>query len=130
MVNVPVRRPVATGLKVTVIEHVAAGATLAKTLQCVRPFGVVASIGQAGAPIPPIDVEDIGPRRSLMLARPSVMAYMNNAEDYRTAAEAVLMSIRDGILRSAGTRYPLNEAAQAHADLEGGRSTGSLYLVP
>ena len=106
------------------------GATLAKTLQCVRPFGVVASIGQAGAPIPPIDVEDIGPRRSLMLARPSVMAYMNNAEDYRTAAEGVLTSIRDGILRSAGTRYPLNEAAQAHADLEGGRSTGSLYLVP
>jgi NADPH2:quinone reductase len=106
------------------------GTTLAKTLQCVRPFGVVASIGQAAGPIRPIDVEDIGPRRSLMLARPSVMAYMNNAEDYRTAAEAVLTSIRDGILRSAGTAYPLNEAAQAHADLEGGRSTGSLYLVP
>jgi NADPH:quinone reductase len=106
------------------------GTTLAKTLQCVRPFGVVASIGQAAGLIPTIDVEDIGPRRSLMLARPSVMAYMNHVEDYRIAAEAVLAAIRDGILQSAGTAYPLNEAAQAHADLEGGRSTGSLYLVP
>jgi NADPH2:quinone reductase len=40
------------------------GATLAKTLACVRPFGVVASIGQTAGPIPPVDVADLGPRRS------------------------------------------------------------------
>ena len=106
------------------------GATLAKTLQCVRPFGVVASTGQSAGPIPPIDVEDLGPRRSLMLARPSVMAYMNRAEDYRIAAEAVLTAVSDGILQAAGKRYRLSDAAQAHVDLEGGRSSGSLYLVP
>jgi NADPH2:quinone reductase len=106
------------------------GATLAKTLQCVRPFGVIASIGQSAGAIPPLDVEDLGPRRSLMLARPSVMAYMNRAEDYRIAAEAVLSALRDGILTSAGRPYRLCEAAQAHADLESGRSSGSLYLVP
>lgn len=106
------------------------GATLAKTLQCVRPFGVVASIGQSAGVIPPVDVEDLGPRRSLMLARPSVMAYMNVQEDYRSAAEAVLSAVQGGILRSAGKSYRLSEAAQAHADLEGGRTSGSLYLVP
>jgi NADPH:quinone reductase len=106
------------------------GSTLAKTLQCVRPFGVVASIGQAAGPIPPIDVEDLGPRRSLMLARPSVMAYVNNADDYRIAAKAVLAAMRDGILKASGTGYALGEAAKAHADLEAGRSTGALYLVP
>ena len=106
------------------------GATLAKTLQCVRPFGVVASIGQAAGAIPPVDVEDLGPRRSLMLARPSVMTYMNVKEDYRNAAEAVLSAVQEGILRSAGKSYRLSEAAQAHADLEGGRTSGSLYLVP
>jgi NADPH2:quinone reductase len=106
------------------------GATLAKTLQCVRPFGVVASIGQSAGAIPPVDVEDLGPRRSLMLARPSVMAFMNRAEDYRVAAEAVLSALRDGILQAAGKPYRLRDAAQAHADLEGGRSSGSLYLVP
>ena len=106
------------------------GTTLAKTLQCVRPFGVIASTGQSAGPIPPIDVEDLGPRRSLMLARPSVMAYMNGKQDYRVAAEAVLSVVRDGILRATGTPYRLSDAAQAHADLEAGRSSGSLYLVP
>jgi NADPH:quinone reductase len=106
------------------------GTTLAKTLQCVRPFGVIASIGQSAGAIAPLDVEDLGPRRSLMLARPSVMAYMNGAEDYRLAADAVLSALQEGILQAAGKPYPLGEAARAHADLEAGRSSGSLYLVP
>jgi NADPH2:quinone reductase len=106
------------------------GTTLAKTLQCVRPFGVIASIGQSAGAIPPVDVEDLGPRRSLMLARPSVMAYMNVKQDYRSAADAVLSAVQEGILQSAGKAYRLSEVAQAHADLEGGRSSGSLYLVP
>jgi NADPH2:quinone reductase len=106
------------------------GTTLSKTFACVRPFGVVASIGQAAGPIPPVAVEDLGPRRSLSLARPSVMAYMNAKEDYRSAADAVLSALQEGVLRSAGTAYRLSDAAQAHADLEGGRTSSSLYLVP
>ena len=106
------------------------GDTLAKTLQCVRPFGVVASIGQSAGAIPPINVDDLGPRRSLMLARPSVMAYLNGVEDYRIAADAVLAALQDGILRSEGKAYRLDDVVRAHADLEDGRSTGSLYLLP
>lgn len=106
------------------------GATLAKTFACVRPFGVVASIGQAAGPIPPVDVGDLGPRRSLSLARPSVMAYLNEVDAYRTAAEAVLAGIESGILRVSGQSYPLIEAARAHADLEAGRTSGALYLKP
>ena len=106
------------------------GTTLAKTLACVRPFGVVASIGQSGGAIPPVDVNDLGPRRSIMLARPSVMAYMNETETYRSAAEAVLAGIESGLLKVSGQAYPLSEAARAHADLEAGRTSGSLYLKP
>ena len=106
------------------------GSTLAKTLACVRPFGVVASTGQAGGPIPPIDVSDLGPRRSLSLARPSVMAYMNETEAYRLAAEAALAGIENGLLRVSGRSYPLSDAARAHADLEAGRTSGALYLKP
>ncbi len=100
------------------------GTTLQKTLGCVRPFGVVASIGQSGGPIPAIDVNDLGPRRSLMLARPSVMAYVNDATEYRRAAERVLAALRDGALRLAGNAYPLRDAARAQADLEAGRTVG------
>jgi NADPH:quinone reductase len=106
------------------------GTTLRKTLACVRPFGMVASIGQSGGPIPPLDVEDLGPRRSLMLARPSVMAYMNDAEAYRCAAEAVLGVLEQGQLGIAGKAYRLSDAALAHSDLEAGRTHGALYLKP
>jgi NADPH2:quinone reductase len=106
------------------------GTTLAKTLGCVRPFGVVASIGQAAGPIPPVDVGDLGPRRSLSLARPSVMAYLNETEAYYLAAKAVLAGIEGGVLSVAGQSYPLSEAARAHADLEAGMTSGALYLKP
>ncbi|HVV40130.1 MAG TPA: quinone oxidoreductase [Nitrobacter sp.] len=106
------------------------GSTLAKTLQCVRPFGVVASLGQSAGAIPPLDVNDLGPRRSLMLARPSVMAYMSHTGRYRAAAEEVLAAMRAGILPSSATAYRLADAAEAQRDLESGRTTGSLYLVP
>ncbi|WP_031337151.1 quinone oxidoreductase [Rhodopseudomonas sp. B29] len=106
------------------------GTTLAKTLACVRPFGVVASIGQSAGPIPPIAVEDLGPQRSLMLGRPSVMGYVNRLEDYQTGAEAVLSLIEQGVLAANARPYALRDAAKAHADLEAGRSSGSLYLVP
>ena len=106
------------------------GATLLKTLACVRPFGVVASIGQAAGPIPPVDVGDLGPRRSLSLARPSVMAYLNETEAYHLAAKAVLAGIENGVLTVAGQSYPLSEAARAHADLEAGVTSGALYLKP
>jgi NADPH2:quinone reductase len=106
------------------------GTGLARTLGCVRPFGIVASIGQAAGPIPPLDVEQLGPRRSLLLARPSVMAYMNVTDHYLTAANTVLSLIAEGVLVAAGTRYPLKDAARAHCDLEAGRTSGSLYLLP
>ena len=106
------------------------GTTLLKTLACVRPFGVVASIGQAAGPIPPVDVGDLGPRRSLSLARPSVMAYLNETEAYHLAAKAVLAGIENGVLTVAGQSYPLSEAARAHADLEAGVTSGALYLKP
>jgi NADPH2:quinone reductase len=106
------------------------GTTLAKTLGCVRPFGVVASIGQAAGPIAPVNVDDLGPRRSLSLARPSVMAYLNETEAYHLAAKAVLAGIENGVLSVAGQSYPLREAARAHADLEAGVTSGALYLQP
>jgi NADPH2:quinone reductase len=106
------------------------GTTLQKTFGCVRPFGVVASVGQSAGPIPLLDVNDLGPRRSLMLARPSVMAYMNDAGEYRRSAERVLAAMADGVLQVTGKAYSLRDAALAHADLEAGRTTGALYLRP
>lgn len=106
------------------------GATLEKTFAAVRKFGTVASIGQAAGPIPPVDVTALGPIRSLALSRPSVMAYSAEADTYRSAGRAVLEAMASGITATIGQTYALKDAATAHADLEGGKTTGSTLLRP
>jgi NADPH:quinone reductase len=105
------------------------GATLLKTFAAVRRFGTVASIGQAGGPIPPVDVSELGPMRSLSLARPSVMAYTSEPETYQQAASEVIELLKSGISPAPGRSYSLEEAALAHADLEAGRTTGSIFMT-
>lgn len=106
------------------------GDMLLKTLACTRRFGMVASIGQAAGPIPSLAVEAIGPVRSLSLARPSVMAYASDLPTYRQASEALFGLIQNGISAEIGGEYSLTDAAQAQSDLEAGRTTGSLLLIP
>jgi NADPH2:quinone reductase len=123
-------RAVTGGRGVDVAYDGIGGSTLPKTFDCVRPFGTVVSVGQAGGPIPPITVTELGPRRSLSLARPSVMLFMSDPERYRQGATAVLESLRAGLLPRLGQRYPLREAAAAHRDLETGKTAGSPILIP
>ncbi len=105
------------------------GAMLAQTLGAVRPFGLVASVGQPAGKIPPISVEDLGPRRSIALMRPSVMAYSNDPEFYQYGVAEVLALLQDGLVNPIGAEYPLRDAAKAHEALEAGRTTGSVILT-
>lgn len=106
------------------------GDTLPRTLECVRPFGVVASVGQAGGAIAPLAVSELGPRRSLALARPSVFAYAADPKSYGEGAAALFAEMQAGLEVTVGARYGLAEAAEAHRALEGGRTTGSVLLMP
>lgn len=106
------------------------GETFARTLECVAPFGLVASVGQAGGPVPDLPLEALGPRRSLVLARPSVMLYAAATQRYRPAAEEVLGLFADGLPVDIGAERPLEEAAAMHRDLETGGTIGSLILRP
>lgn len=106
------------------------GTTLLETFDAVRPFGMVASVGQAAGAIPMFDISLLGPRRSLSLSRPSVSGYMADVDTYREAALTVAQLLEKGHLRpSIGAIYPLAEAAQAHADLENRLTTGSILLA-
>lgn len=106
------------------------GATLGKTLSSVRRFGVVASIGQTAGPIPMLSLDELGPARSLSLARPSVMAYAADPQTYRHAAQAVIDALARGIIPTTAKEYTLVEAAEAHRDLESGTTAGGLLLLP
>lgn len=106
------------------------GDTLLRTLDAVRPFGTVASIGQAAGTLPQIPLSEIGPRRSLALARPSVFGYANDPADYRAAADAVFARIADGMRVTIGAEFDLVEAAEAQRQLEAGTTAGSILLHP
>lgn len=104
------------------------GTVLDQTLATVRPFGLAASLGQPAGPIPPVPVERLS-ARSMGLTRPSVMAYANDPGLYRRGAEALLAVLADGLTQPIGAEYPLREAARAHADLEAGKTVGSVVLT-
>lgn len=106
------------------------GDVLRKTFACVRRFGTVASVGQAAGPIPPIAALELGPARTLMFARPSVMAYSAEQDTYPIAAKAVLDAIERGLITKAVRTYPLAQAAEAQRALEAGETTGSPVLIP
>jgi NADPH:quinone reductase len=104
------------------------GETLGKTIGCVRPFGVVASMGQVAGSIPDVPVTDLGPVRSISLSRPSVIAYTNNPTLYKPAADDLFQLLGIRPTNPVGAEYPLQEAARAQADLAAGRTTGSVIL--
>ncbi|HIE1059812.1 TPA: quinone oxidoreductase family protein [Serratia marcescens] len=105
------------------------GTMLSTTLSVVRPFGTVASLGQPAGPIPSVRVEELGFTRSIALMRPSSMAYADDAELYAQGARDLISALQNGLINPVGAEYPLTHAAEAHADLEAGRTTGSVILT-
>jgi len=120
-------REITQGRGVAAVTDGIGGDMLARSIACLRPFGVVASIGQAGGPIPLLD---LGQVRAVTLSRPSVMAYMTGTAIYRAAATEVLDLMEAGFPVTVGARHALADAALAQAELEAGSSTGSIVLLP
>ncbi|NUE21558.1 zinc-binding dehydrogenase, partial [Escherichia coli] len=96
-------------------------AMLPASLAVTRPFGMVASIGQAGdvgnAQTNVVDLAALGPARSIALARPGVFRYMADLSNYRTGAQAALQRMLDGVRVPVGGTYALEDAAAAHTAL-------------
>ncbi|MCJ9671624.1 MULTISPECIES: quinone oxidoreductase [unclassified Neorhizobium] len=104
------------------------GSVLAKTIDSVRPFGTVVTIGQAAGPIPPVNVDQLRPGK--VLSHPSILAFIIDQANYREAANAAIAAMENGITAVVAGKYPLEEAARAQEFLESGRAAGSLLLIP
>ncbi len=105
--------------------------TFDKSLDCLRPRGYMVLFGASSGPVPPFDIQTLNRKGGLFLTRPSLWQYTATREELLWRAESVLSWIGNNTLevRIGGT-YPLSDAAQAHRDLEGRKTTGKLLLNP
>lgn len=105
--------------------------TFAKSLNVLVPRGMLALYGQSSGPVGPFDPALLAQRGSLFLTRPSLAQYAASREELLWRAGEVLEWIAAGELKLRIDRtFPLNEAAKAHTELEGRRTTGKVLLIP
>lgn len=101
------------------------------SLDCLRPRGYLVLFGASSGPVPPVDLQVLNQKGGLYVTRPSLAQYTATREELLWRAESLFSWIGSGNLnvRIGGT-YNLVDAAQAHRDLEGRKTTGKLILIP
>jgi NADPH:quinone reductase len=105
--------------------------TFMQSLDCLRPRGLMVTYGNSSGPVADFAPLTLTQKGSLFLTRPSLAAYIQNHEELAWRAGDVLNWIAQGKLKLHIHKvYPLADAAEAHRDLEGRRTTGKLLLIP
>jgi NADPH:quinone reductase len=105
--------------------------TFHKSLDCLRPRGMMVSFGQSSGAVDPIDPLILSQKGSLFLTRPSLAHYVSERNELEWRAADLFGWLKSGKLKvEIHKTYRLAEAAQAHRDLEGRKTTGKLLLRP
>ncbi len=116
---------------VPVVYDSVGSSTFHKSLDCLRPRGMMVSFGQSSGPVGPIDPLVLSQKGSLFLTRPNLAQYISDEKELRRRSSDLFQWIAAGQLKTHIYRvYPLSEAAQAQQDLESRRTTGKLLLKP
>lgn len=124
-------RELTGGKGVPVVYDSVGRTTFEGSLLSLAPRGVLASYGEASGDPDPVPPRRLGQLGSLFLTHPSLGNYTTTREDLLATAHDLFDVVRSGAVKiDISKTYPLAEAAQAHADLEGRRTTGSIVLVP
>ncbi|MGA8297345.1 MAG: quinone oxidoreductase [Acidimicrobiales bacterium] len=118
-----------SGLGVAVVYDGVGAATFEMSLQAITRRGYLVLFGAASGPVPPFDLARLG-QNSLYVTRPMLGAYVADDRELAWRAREVFSALEEGWLSiEIGGTYPLREAARAHSDLEGRRTTGKLLLT-
>ncbi|XP_024027226.1 uncharacterized protein LOC112093301 [Morus notabilis] len=104
--------------------------TFEGSLACLKLRGYMVSFGQSSGTPDPVPLSALA-AKSLFLTRPTLGHYNVTHDEILAAAKDVFANVASGVLRvRVNHTYPLSQAAQAHADLEGRKTTGSVVLIP
>jgi NADPH2:quinone reductase len=119
------------GRGVDVVYDSVGASTFEKSIDSLRPRGMMVSYGNASGPVPPVAPLLLNQKGSLFLTRPTLAHYCTDHDELRWRAGDVLNWVRSGALKlHIEKSYPMKDAAQAHIDLESRRTAGKLLLIP
>ena len=102
-----------------------------KSLDCLRPFGLMASFGNASGPVPPFSNSILAAKGSLYTTRATLFTHIATREATQVMADELFAIVGSGKVKiRIDQRYALKDVAQAHRDLEARKTTGSSVLIP
>jgi len=105
--------------------------TFTKSLDCLRPLGMMVTFGQSAGPVAPVDTQELSKRGSLFLTRPTLFTYVAKRTDLLASAQELFYVVATGKVKiEVNQTYALKDAAQAHIDLAARKTTGSTILLP
>ncbi|WP_136162274.1 quinone oxidoreductase family protein [Sphingomonas flavalba] len=130
--DIPARvRALTDGTGVRVAFDGVGMATWEATLASVARRGLIVSYGNAGGPVTGVGLGALAAHGSLFVTRPTLFDYYVTAEERAAGVARLWAMLASGAVGvTIGQRYPLEDAARAHADLEARRTTGSTVLIP
>ena len=104
--------------------------TFDKSLDCLAPFGLMASFGNASGPVAPFAPGLLGPKGSLYLTRQTLFTHIASRESTQAMADDLFAVVESGQVQiRIDQRYPLENVQQAHRDLEARQTTGCTILT-
>ncbi len=119
------------GHGVDVVYDLVGQSTFAKSLNCLRPRGLMVLFGQSSGPVPPIDLQILNQKGSLFVTRPTLGHYIASRSELISRAGDIFMWAASGELAVRIDRVlPLSEAAEAHRLLQSRQTAGKVLLLP
>ena len=105
--------------------------TFITSLDCLRPHGTMVTFGNASGPVEPFSPLELAKRGSLYVTRPVLYDFISTRAELLSACDELFTFLTSaGATIRIGQTYPLEEAAQAHRDLEARKTAGATILVP
>ncbi|MGH3561907.1 MAG: quinone oxidoreductase family protein [Mycobacterium sp.] len=124
-------RDLTDGAGVAAVYDGVGAATFDASLASLAVRGMLVLFGAASGPVPPVDPQRLNAAGSAYLTRPALVHFVRTAQEFSWRAGELFDAITAGsIAVTVSRRYPLADAAQAHRDLQGRKTVGSIVLVP
>ena len=119
------------GKGVPVVYDSVGKTTFDGSLDCLQPRGLMVLFGNASGAVPPVNLGILAQKGSLYITRPTLVTYIASRQDLEATSKDVFDIVLSGKVKVDITaRYKLADAAKAHTDLEGRKTTGQTILVP